>query len=147
MLAVLIGVIILTLAVPSVSGLFAEQRLQKSFDRFDDLVREAQQRSMTERRAYVLGWQKEAIVLRPEVLKGDEDEDLEVARLDCEDGEAFAATFPAALEKKPDPVWVFWPSGTCEPALIAYEGKAGKWTATYDPLTVRGSFEVKITGP
>jgi hypothetical protein len=44
-------------------------------------------------------------------------------------------TLPAALSRKPAGEWIFWPTGTCEPAIVRYAGRAGTWTADYSPLT------------
>src|SRR5207302_2912816 len=130
-----IAVLIIAAAVPSVEGLVAERRLKASFDAFDDLVRNAQARSMTEQRAYLIVWDKKTIFLRPEAPLNPA-EAAGVAQLKADDPENFDVQFPAALLQAPPKVWVFWPSGTCEPANVTYSGKAGHWTAKYDPLTV-----------
>lgn len=137
-LAVFIAVLLVTLAVPSVNGLFAEQRMKKSFEALEDLVHEAQDRSRTERRAFVLAWDKTGIALRPKELKVDEEESNR--RLDFADKETYEITLPAALIKAPEPEWIFWPSGTCEPATIVHRGETGDWSATYDPLNGRAVF-------
>jgi len=55
-----------------------------------------------------------------------------------EHGSALTLTLPAALTKKPAGEWIFWPTGTCEPATVHYEGRAGTWTANYSSLTAHG---------
>jgi competence protein ComGC len=139
-LAVLIAVLIVTMAVPSVGGLLADRRVRKSFDVMDDLVREAQQRSVDERRAFVLEWEKDRVVLRPlEPESAEEERGLkEIATVE---NDSYALELPAALVKEPEAAWTFWPTGTCEPAIIYHEGEAGKWLARYDPLTVRAVLE------
>ena len=67
-IAVVLLVLLMMLAVPSMSGVLADKRLRKSLDSFNAIVREAQQRSMTERRAYLIVWQDGKIGLRPEGL-------------------------------------------------------------------------------
>jgi hypothetical protein len=54
--------------------------------------------------------------------------------------EFFDLRRPAALSPGAFAEWTFWPSGVCEPAQIAFQGKAGKWLVQYDPLTTRGTF-------
>lgn len=132
-LAIAIGVIILTVALPSMTLLFSEQRLRRSFDSFDALASRAQELSMTQRRPYLLVWDKSGIGLTP----GD-GSDKEVSHLDFAANEQYDIELPAALVPRPPKRWIFWPSGTCEPANIFYHGGAGTWTARYDPLTVRG---------
>jgi len=72
-LAVFILMLVLLVAVPSLNGVIADRRLKRSLDGFNDLVRQAQQRSITERRAYLVVWRKKSVVLRPETFtKGEE---------------------------------------------------------------------------
>jgi hypothetical protein len=139
-LAIMIGFLMLGLAIPSVAGIFAEQRLKKSFERFDDFVREAQMLSVSERRAFVMGWEAGGIALAPEQPLA-EDRAREWPRLDFESEETLVLSErPAALEKEPPMEWVFWRSGTCEPVVISYKGPAGIWKVQYDALTVRSTF-------
>jgi len=53
-------------------------------------------------------------------------------------GSALTLTLPAALTAKPAGEWIFWPTGTCEPAIVRFVGRAGTWTANYSPLTGYG---------
>lgn len=134
-LVIAIILLLAGLAVPSITSLFAEQRLDKTFDRFDDFVRRTQLRAVQERRAMVMIWDGEGITVQPdepteEDTAGDKD------YLAFSDG-TFGLERPAALEKKPAVEWLFWRSGTCEPAIIHFEGSLGKWTARYDALTTR----------
>jgi type II secretory pathway pseudopilin PulG len=140
-LAVLIALFLVTLAVPSVGGLLAENRMRRSFDALDDLAREAQTRSTDERRSFVIEWERERVVLRPEEPANPEEE-RGLGELPIGKDEQYAVEFPAALEKEPPPVWTFWPTGTCEPVVIRYDGAGGKWIARYDPLTVRAAWEM-----
>jgi type II secretory pathway pseudopilin PulG len=137
-LAVFIAMLLVTLAVPSVSGLLAEQRAKRSFEAFDSLARDAQSRSRSERRAYVLAWDRDGIAVRPKEPKSDE-ELKGVNRIDFAEKETFAIDLPAALVKTPASEWIFWPTGTCEPATV-HHGEADRWTANYDPLTTRPQF-------
>ncbi len=137
-LVIAIVLILFGLAVPSVQGLFAEQRLKQTFEQFDDFVRRAQMRATSERRAMVMIWDGEGITVQPDEPKED-DSAAAGDYFAFVDGK-IALERPAALEKKPAVEWLFWRSGTCEPAIVHFEGKAGNWSVQYDPLTVHGTF-------
>ncbi len=128
-LAVFILMLLLLLAVPSLSGV-------GSLDGFNNLVRQAQGNSVTERRPYLIVWSKGKVVLRPEAFAKDE-EAKATAEFHLGSGEALKLSLPAALTKKYPAEWIFWPSGTCEPATVQFKGSAGSWTANYSPLTAR----------
>lgn len=124
------------LAVPSLTGVFASRRLKQSLDGFNNLVRTAQERSVTERRPYLIVWNKNGVVLRPEVF-GEDEEVKATAVFPVSKGSVLRLSLPAALEEKHPWEWIFWPSGNCEPATVQFRGPAGSWTANYSPLTVQ----------
>ena len=128
--------LLLMLAVPSLSGVIANRRLKQSLDSFNQLVRQAQERSVTERRAYLIVWGKSSVVLKPEIFTKDEEEKA-TAVLRLPKGSWIKISLPAALIGKPPAEWIFWPSGTCEPAIVQFRGPAGTWTADYSPLTAQ----------
>ena len=135
-LSIFILLLILLLAVPSLSGVVANRRLKQSLDSFNQLVRQAQERSVTERRAYLIVWGKNSAQLRPEVFaEGEEEKPTAVLRLGK--GSWIRISLPAALLGKPPAEWIFWPSGTCEPATVQFRGPVGGWTANYSPLTAQ----------
>ena len=135
-IAVFIMMLLLMLAVPSLEGVLADKRLRRSLDRFNDLVRQAQERSVVDHRAYLIVWRDKGVSLRPEAFaKGEEETttaDLALGR-----GETLKISLPAALIKKPPAEWIFWPSGICEPAVVEFTGRDGTWKATYSALTAR----------
>jgi type II secretory pathway pseudopilin PulG len=135
-IAVSIVMIMLLLAIPSLNGVLADKRLRRSYDGFNALVLQAQERAVTEHRPYLIVWETHAVVLRPEGFAKDE-EKKNTAELPLDHGEVLAISFPAALVKKPPGEWIFWPSGVCEPAVIEFKGDNGTWTAQYSPLTGR----------
>ena len=135
-IAIFIMALIMMLAVPSLNGVLADRRLRESLDAFNKIVREAQQRSVTERRPYLLLWREGKVGLRPEGLREGEDP-APVAMWTLGRNESLKFTFPAAMIDDPPPEWVFWPSGNCEPAVVSYQGKDGGWTANYSALTGR----------
>lgn len=135
-LAVFILMLVLLVAVPSLNGVIADRRLKRSLDGFNDLVRQAQQRSITERRAYLVVWRKKSVVLRPETFtKGEEVKGT--AEFPLDRGDSIKLLLPAALSGNHPAEWIFWPSGNCEPAIVQFKGHDGSWTANYLPLTAR----------
>jgi prepilin-type N-terminal cleavage/methylation domain-containing protein len=135
-IAIVIMLVIMMLAVPSMNGVLADRRLRRSLDNFNAMVREAQERSLAERRAYLLVWRDGTIGLRPEAfLRGEDRGPVSLWKL--RKNESFKVNFPAAMADEVPPEWIFWPSGNCEPAVVSYRGPDGSWTATYSALTAR----------
>lgn len=135
-ICVFILMIILLLALPSVTGVLADRRLQRSLDAMNSMVRQAQQHSLEERRPYLIVWQKDDIILRPEAID-EKDAPAPLATIPLDKYHIFTLQLPAALEKDPLPQWIFWPSGTCEPANVRFKGSDGSWEVNYPPLTAR----------
>lgn len=135
-LAIVILVVVLLLAVPSLTGVLADRRLRRSLDDVNRLVVQAQERSISERRSYLIVWRNKQFALRPEgFLKGEDRKPL--ATLNWQKGESFTLSLPAAIEDEPPSEWIFWSSGNCEPAVVTYRGPSGAWTAKYSALTAR----------
>ena len=135
-LAIFILLLILVLAVPSFSGVIANRRLKQSLDEFNNLVRQAQMLSVTERRPYLIVWGKNNVMVRPEAFAEDEEAKAK-AEFRLSRGGTLKLSLPVALAQKYPAEWIFWPSGTCEPAIVRFQGPAGSWTANYSPLTGR----------
>ena len=135
-LAVFIFLLLLALAVPSLTGVLADRQLKRSLDGFNNLVRHAQERSVTERRPYLIVWNKNNVTARPETFAEDE-EVKATAEFGLGRGEVLKLSLPVALNKKHPAEWIFWPSGTCEPAIVEFKGPSGSWEANYAPLTAR----------
>ena len=135
-LSIFILLLLLMLAVPSLSGVISSRRLKQSLDGFNNLVRQAQERSVTERRAYLIVWNKSGVLLRPEVF-GEDEEVKPTAGLRLSKGSVLRLSLPAALTEKHPWEWIFWSSGNCEPATVQFRGPAGVWAATYSPLTAQ----------
>ncbi|HJT45309.1 MAG TPA: hypothetical protein VJ721_03460, partial [Chthoniobacterales bacterium] len=121
-------------------GVLADKRLRRSLESFNDLVRQAQEHSMRENRAYLIEWGDQGVILRPEAYAPDEDQ-TPTAILPADYAHSLAISFPAALEKNPPPEWIFWPSGICELAIVEFKGRDGEWKAKYSPLTGRDELE------
>jgi hypothetical protein len=135
-LAIFILLLLLMLAVPSFTGVIANKRLKQSLDQFNDLVRQAQTRSVTERRPYLIVWGKNNVAVRPEAFAEDEEAKAK-AEFRLSRGSTLRLSLPVALMEKYPAEWIFWPSGACEPATVRFQGPAGSWTANYSPLTGR----------
>jgi type II secretory pathway pseudopilin PulG len=135
-IAIFILMLLLLLAIPSVTGVLANRRLQTSLDAMNRIVRMAQEHSVQERRPYLIVWQKQSVVLRPETFKEGES-GRPTAALALDKGHAYLLRLPAALEKDPLAQWIFWPSGACEPANIRFKGPDGAWEVNYAPLSAR----------
>ncbi|PYJ55049.1 MAG: hypothetical protein DME82_08805 [Verrucomicrobia bacterium] len=133
-LSIFILMLLLMLAVPSLTGVSASRRLKQSLDGFNNLVRLAQQRSVTERRPYLIAWGRNSVYLRPEVFAEDE-EVKATAEFRFSKGTTLRLSLPAALADDHPWEWIFWPSGNCEPATVQFRGPPGIWTANYSPLT------------
>ncbi|MGC2353900.1 MAG: hypothetical protein WA496_10920 [Candidatus Udaeobacter sp.] len=135
-LSIFILMLLLMLAVPSLSGVIASRRLKQSLEGFNNLVRQAQERSVTERRPYLIVWSKGRVLLRPEVF-GEGEEVKATAELRLGKGSVLWLSLPAAFTEKHPAEWIFWPSGNCEPAIVQFKGPAGLWAASYSPLTAQ----------
>ena len=135
-LAVFIFLLLLALAVPSLTGVLADRQLKRSLDGFNNLVRHAQEHSVTERRPYLIVWNKNNVIARPETFAEDE-EVKATAEFGLGRGEILKLSLPVALNKKHPAEWIFWSSGTCEPAIVEFKGPSGSWAANYAPLTAR----------
>ncbi len=138
-IALVIGLMLVTLAVPGVQGLLREQDLKRTFESFDELVHRAQVRSVTEGRAFRIVFDETGATLQVSDNR-EGDEEAEDERYALTDKETLTIDRFAALVKEPLAEWPFWRSGTCEPVKISYSGPAGSWLVQYDPLTVRGTF-------
>ncbi len=135
-LAIFILLLLLVMAVPSFSGVIANRRLKQSLDEFNNLVRQAQTLSVTERRPYLIVWGKNNVMVRPEAF-AEVEEAKAKAEFRLSRGSTLKLSLPVALAEKYPAEWIFWPSGTCEPAIVRFQGPAGSWTANYSPLSGR----------
>jgi len=115
-LAIFILLLLLVLAVPSFTGVIANRRLKQSLDEFNNIVRQAQMLSVTERRPYLIVWGKNNVMVRPEAFAEDEEAKAK-AEFRLSRGGTLKLSLPVALAQKYPAEWIFWPSGACEPAI------------------------------
>ena len=143
MLAVGIAIIVLAIAVPSISGVTSDRELRATFERFDTLARKAQMNAVSQQRSWVILWQPSAVLLQPneptpeERMNGGAESTEE---LPFGEEEKWTLERPASLlpANKTPAEWTFWRSGACEPVFVTYEGPAGWWRAQYNGLTGMG---------
>ncbi len=129
--------LLFTLAVPSLTGVLADKRLHRSLDRFNELVRQAHERSLAEHRAYLIVWNDAQVILQPAAfLKTEEHQPIDTMPITRH--EKWRLELPAALSKKTPAEWIFWESGVCEPARIRFASDDGSWTTEYSPLSGLG---------
>lgn len=131
-LTLVIGMVLIMLAIPSVSGLLAEQRLHETWDRLEQMVNSARLQSMNTQKPYRLVWDKHRITLISDKV--------ELESLTMVDEEGYEIIRTAALINSPPEEWTFWPNGTCEPVIIRYHGRSGRWQVRFDALSPRGTF-------
>ena len=136
-ISIFILLLLVSLAVPSLNGVLADKRLHRSLDRFNDLVRQAHERSLAEHRAYLIVWNDSFISLQPAAfLKTEEHQPIDTIPITRHD--RWSLELPAALMKKVPPECVFWESGVCEPARIKFASNDGSWTTEYSALSGLG---------
>jgi prepilin-type N-terminal cleavage/methylation domain-containing protein len=129
--------LLFTLAIPSLNGVLADKRLHRSLDRFNQLVREAHERSLAEHRAYLIVWNDALITLQPAAFLKNEAQ-LPIDAMPIARHEKWLLELPASLSKKVPAEWIFWESGVCEPARIRFTSDYGSWTTEYSPLSGLG---------
>src|SRR5207249_10609750 len=102
--------LLLMLAVPSMTGVVASRRLNQSLNGFNDLVRQAHERSVTERRPYLIVWSKNSVLLRPEV-SGEDEEAKSAAEFRLSKGTLLSLSLPAALAEHHPAERIVGPAG------------------------------------
>jgi hypothetical protein len=142
-LTLVIGMMLILLAVPSVAGLLADQRLHESWDRFEQLVNTARIQSIRTQQPCRLVWERHRIILQAVNPKAGDDG--EIHSLSMADDEAYELTRTAALITPAPAEWIFWPNGVCEPVVVRYHGHSGRWQARFDALDPHGTFQQSET--
>ncbi len=133
-----LALLILAIALPSLDGMFAAGRLQRTMDTFENFAATARDRSVAEGRVYVMVWSKKKIRLVPDGPPREGLDEIEQV-FTPGDGELYSLILPSAIDPDPAPEWTFWPTGSCEPANIFYKGPVGSWEMNYAPLSARPS--------
>ena len=138
--SILIVLLIIGIAIPSLTGVFAERRLRASYDEFTALTATAQRRSVSEKKTYLLTWDRDgAVRLMPEGLSAKLRREVPAASLPA--GARYELRFADAIANPGTPrEWAFFPTGNCEPVTVRCEAPAGTWEASFNALTARGAF-------
>ena len=148
MVAVMVGLMMLGLAVPSVRGVLEEQRLREKMASFEDVVRRSAALASKSKREVRLIWFKDSVraftdweQLRQsewagvEPKRGDQDSGGgEEVVYTLGEGEVLVLSRVAARQANPLSEWSFWPSGIREPVEVYYEGPLGKWGLRFSAL-------------
>ncbi len=135
-MVVVIGLMILGLSIPSMRGLFAEQRLRERMENFQGFVSRAALLAVQSKQEVRLCWEKEGIRIVSESQLVDEallpapGEDF--FSLDKE--ESVVLTRTAARDPNALAEWSFWKEGFREPVEIAYAGPGGAWSLRFGAL-------------
>ena len=132
-IAIFIAMLVVSMAVPSITAVLQGREEEARFEALNELVQAGRLRSIEQRQPWAIEFQPEALLLRP-LLPATEPEEEE-ERLEIAEEESFAVKFPTALVEQPPGLWVFWPSGNCEAAIVSYTGEGTRWEAHYHPLT------------
>ncbi len=138
-----LAMLLMSVAIPSLSGQLARRRLQEASDRLDALADRAREHSVSEARPYVLLWEKNgSIMLYPaDATQAERNKSGPVSALTpTGSNEHYTLLRSASLTANPAAEWIFWPTGNCEPVNVHYQSSAGEWEASYSPLTGRGAF-------
>ncbi len=148
MVAVMVGLMMLGLAVPSMRGVLEEQRLREKLASFEEVVRRSAALASKSKKEVRLIWFKDGLraltgwdqlqqpgpvgneVPRWEQGSGGEESVFFAVGED----EALSLSRLAARSANPLSEWSFWPSGTREPVEIYYEGPLGKWGLRFSAL-------------
>ncbi len=149
MVAVMVGLMMLGLAVPSVRGVLEEQRLREKMASFEDVVRRAAAQAVSAKREVRLIWFEDGVRALTDwsAPKAGEELGLPQGEAQAEDagggesvfyavgkGEWLSLVRVAAREERPLSEWSFWPSGIREPVEVYYEGPLGKWALRFSAL-------------
>ena len=137
-----IAVLLMGVAVPSLTGQMQRRKLQDAFDRLNVLVSQAREHSAREGKSYVLAWDKAGTVgLYPADLNVEErrKQGPTAALVPDHESERYTLFRPSSLSADPSAEWTFWPTGTCEPVIVKYAGGRGNWEAVYNPLSAHGT--------
>lgn len=136
-LTVVIGLLMLSLAIPSLRGLFAEQRLRERMEMFEQFVGKAAALARSSRSEVRLRWEEGGVrLVQAEAPTGD------LTQPAAEGGEWFAIAKDESLElvrtaardSKPLMEWSFWREGVREPVEVLYSGPGGSWALRFGAL-------------
>ena len=143
-LVVVIGFMMLSLATPTIRGLFAEQRVRDRMHQFEEFVHRAGALARSTKGEVRLIWEKEGVRMVTEAppldqgLLGTDDAAAAPASAGeffvVDKNEGLALVRLAARDRDPLAEWSFWPAGVREPVEIYFSGPAGRWALRFNAL-------------
>ena len=143
-LVVVIGFMMLSLATPTIRGLFAEQRVRDRMHQFEEFVHRAGALARSTKGEVRLIWEKEGVRMVTEAppldqgLLGTDDAAASPASAGeffvVDKNEGLALVRLAARDRDPLAEWSFWPAGVREPVEIYFSGPAGRWALRFNAL-------------
>lgn len=143
-ISILVLVLIIAIAVPSLRGVLAERRLRGTFDAFDQVVAQTQRQSVREHIPYLLRFRptENALYIIEARDQGTKTKHKpRTTKVALPKRGQYQIFFPNSFIKNPPLEWMFWPTGNCEPTVVQFQGAAGKWMAYYNPLTATALLE------
>ena len=137
-----LAVLLIGVAVPSLSGQAKRRQLQGSFDQLETLAAQAREAAMKDSKPFLLAWDKDGNVgMYPADwdLKARKKQGPLVSLLSTKNTGRYTLFRPSALTGQPSAEWTFWPSGTCEPVIVEFSEAGGShWKANFNALSGRG---------
>ncbi len=135
-MAVAIGMLMLSLAMPSLRGLFAEDRLRERMRQFDEFAGKAADLARTSRKEVRLCWEPEGVRMVQQETSTEGSEALQTGGdfFTFAKDEEFILNRIAARDPKAAWEWSFWPEGVREPVEVYYKGLGGSWSERFGAL-------------
>lgn len=139
-MAVVIGLMMLSLALPSMRGLFGEQRLRERMRQFEEVVIKASALANRSNREVRLRWvklERDRVGLWMGTVEGGEEveEGENGTVLEMDRDEKVQVRRLAAMKGVPaPPEWSFWPRSIREPVELSYVGPQGEWVLRFGAL-------------
>lgn len=131
LVAVAIGLMMVGLAVPSMRGLLAEQRLRGRMAEFEEVVRQAAALAKSSRKEVRIRWLKEGLNV---VSENSPVEEVPSIAFEFQKDEVLELRRVAARQDNPPPEWSFWPNGVREPVEVACRSPRGVWGLRFGPF-------------
>jgi len=134
-LTVVIGLLMLSLAIPSLRGLFAEQRLRERMEMFEQFVGKAAALARSSRSEVRLRWEEGGVrLVQAEAPTDDLTQPAAEELFAIAKDESLELVRTAARDSKPLMEWSFWREGVREPVEVLYSGPGGSWALRFGAL-------------
>lgn len=146
MVVILVSVLLLTLAVPSLDGLFREQALEAKLESMTKLVQRARWQAIEQEAPVRIIFTNKLVFILAELNAAENSRAASLqfgpSEVKLGEDESLVIEKRYQLEQtSSSDSWTFWPSGNCEPTTVSYEGPQGTWTLAFDPLSANHRIE------